>query len=143
METLTIKELAPYLPYGLKIDSGGFEDTRIMDADIESNCKIINIGACIRMQYKPLLRPLSDLTKEEYWKLSGKDSKDSFGFWYGKDKRYGFLHFEGYTSRQYSLDIINKIPYYAFEFLVKNHFDVFGLIEKGLAIDLNTIKETE
>lgn len=29
------------------------------------------------------------------------------------------------------------------EKLFENHFDVFGLIEKGLAIDLNTIKETE
>ena len=29
----------------------------------------------------------------------------------------------------------------AWERLFKGHFDVFGLIEKGLAIDINTIKE--
>ena len=28
-----------------------------------------------------------------------------------------------------------------YEFIFSNHFDVFGLIDKGLSIDINTIKE--
>ena len=35
---------------------------------------------------------------------------------------------------------VEGLPYSIFEILLKNHFDVFGLIEKGLAIDINTIK---
>ena len=32
-------------------------------------------------------------------------------------------------------------PFYVIEILVKNHFDIAGLIEKGEAIDINTLKE--
>ena len=34
---------------------------------------------------------------------------------------------------------IEQIPYELHEFLFENHIDVFGLIEKGLAIDINTL----
>ena len=32
-------------------------------------------------------------------------------------------------------------PFYVIEILVKNHFDIAGLIEKGEAIDINTLEE--
>ena len=36
---------------------------------------------------------------------------------------------------------ISNISHFLFEYLLKNHFDVFGLIEKGLAIDINTLEK--
>ncbi len=35
---------------------------------------------------------------------------------------------------------MENLAYFQMEYLFKNHFDVFGLIEKGLAIDKNTIE---
>jgi len=40
------------------------------------------------------------------------------------------------------IDVIGgNIYQHQFEKLISWHFDVFGLIEKGLAIDINTLKE--
>ena len=71
MEALTIKELAPYLPYRLKIvrskDSKG--DRKVMNTGQGGGKHWIGIGAVIKWQDvvsrpMPLMRPLSDLTKE-------------------------------------------------------------------------------
>ncbi len=121
MEKLELKHLAPYLPYGLKY----FVD--YTDGDTE----IVNLdGAFIDELYlsngltcgyqsetsKPILRPLSDLTKNEF--------VDDLGKWYG-------------DYQELDLD---DIDYGIVKNYFKHHFDVFGLIEKGLAIDINTIK---
>lgn len=65
------------------------------------------------------LRPLSDLTKEDI-------------------KAMGFKLWE--------LDIewiknqgTNETPYGIIEYLLSKHYDVFGLIPAGLAIDINTL----
>ena len=34
------------------------------------------------------------------------------------------------------------LPVLVYNYLLEKHFDLFGLIKRGLAIDLNTIKET-
>lgn len=34
----------------------------------------------------------------------------------------------------------NSLYHFKFEYLVSQHYDVFGLIDAGLAIDINTIK---
>jgi hypothetical protein len=63
---------------------------------------------------KPILKPLSDLDKEVLV----------------------IFNFITYPKRGDSINV------YSYEFMIycfKNHFDVFGLIEKGLAIDINTI----
>ena len=123
---LELKHLAPYLPYGLKIGAvKNFEGIRIMDSDIENSDKIVNIGACIRLQYKPILRPLSDLATSNkvldllYEECQGID--ENIDYW---------CEFEG--------DITNtSISFRASQILFNHHFDVFGLIEAGLAIDIN------
>ena len=65
---------------------------------------------------KPILRPLSDLTKE------------------------GFVYLHNYLTKEIDNDI-SLLHYRDIQILLKNHFDVFGLIEKGLAIDINTLKD--
>jgi hypothetical protein len=120
---LELKHLAPYLPYELKMEKiKGFEDIRTMGSDINNSSTIVNIGACIRLQYKPILRPLSDLTKVNGFSLSDMISHGYHNpFWLPENFEVKYLM---------NLD---------FEKLVSWHFDVFGLIEKGLAIDINTI----
>ena len=70
---------------------------------------------------KPILRPLSDLTLDVIIEIGiiGIDIDDVLNAIIWNDM----------SCLEYSIHSI----------LVKNHFDVFGLIEKGLAIDINTL----
>lgn len=123
---LELKHLAPYLPYGLKSWSGEKE--------------ILITGSTLyRMEtivIKPILRPLSDLTEKECKKLLNNDH--IFNFWYGKDKDGDYIYKEGYTSSIYRS--YKGMPYSMVQHLFQWHFDVFGLIDEGLAIDINTLK---
>jgi len=79
-----------------------------------------------RNTIKPLLYPLSKLTKEEKLKLqclhNDKEinSLADLSFFYGDST---------------NLEEIKAV----FEYLYTNHFDIHGLIEQGLAIDINTL----
>ncbi len=121
---LELKHLAAYLPYGLKTDKGLFwaicrtpliktklEDGEIVKGTIES--------------IKPILLPLSDLTKEE--------NSDIWAYVLQDDS------YDLSTICEFKCDISNQLMYVVFDALVKCHFDVFGLIPKGLAINKNTI----
>ena len=78
-----------------------------------------------KLQFKPYLRPLSSMTDEE-------DRKRIFlGIWRSSRAkgcevtRIAPDSFEDYSSQPFQK---------ALDFLLKNHFDIFGLIPKGLAI---------
>lgn len=115
---LELKHLAPYLPYGLKGEI--FNDLDVITGlDIEhSIVETLNNGNCLIDNFKPILRPLEDLKK------SGVD----FGV-YNND-----------NLQEFNKEIIyGNCSYNSMKILLKNHFDVFGLIPNGLAIDINTI----
>lgn len=120
MEKLELKHLAPYLPYGLTgictEEFTGIETVYgISYYKGSSDVYLITSFDDLDIEYfKPILRPLSDLTKKEY--------KNSF---YGNPLDYK----------------IDELPYKVFIKLLELHFDVFGLIEKGLAIDINTLNK--
>ena len=124
---LELKHLAPYLPYKLKAAIRLREDSSL---PVEDEC-IVTI-TCFEVAYldseydefKPIMRPLSDLTKVNGFSLSDMIS-------------------HGYHNPFWLPENFNVIylMHLDFEKLVSWHFDVFGLIEKGLAIDINTIKK--
>jgi hypothetical protein len=206
---LELKHLAPYLPYGLKVE---YLFTTI-NGDVEER-KALLIGINIRKEYfdiqleridkngkllintfnengkniKPILRPLSDLTKEievngekfvpivkllEYQETNYFDDDKThlikpilkvisveeqeyrksklamvkylvettnmgdlvYSFAYSTNLRRFLSRNESQKrplGTAYQLDMFNKL----FEW----HFDVFGLIDKGLAIDKTTLK---
>lgn len=170
METLTIKELATYLPYELKfITNGGMVMT--MDS-ITIGCAI-HFKETNRMDYfhffphiKPLLHPLSDLTKPithngETFVPMEKLCNDfcnrtpcnpEFGTSKilmhadnGGGLKWWFVYHRNKMTFELSddnRDMSNHtIPQYEmFQKLFEWHFDVFGLIPRNLAIDINTIK---
>jgi len=78
---------------------------------------------------KPIFRPLSDLTKE----IEHNGVKFIPAQKLGES---GFV-FPGHTW----VHMVLELPYWVIEKLIEWHFDVFGLIEKGLAIDINTIEK--
>jgi|688.fasta_scaffold780922_2 hypothetical protein len=150
-----MKNLAPYLPYDLKfLYHGNIYKMRWInrfgDIDYDSQIDFIepfppNIFNKELDLVKLIFRPLSDLTKEievngeRFYPL--EKLTEIFG---GRP-----ISFDGncfYTKIQES--VVRKkedaVPLHfsqldAFNKLFEWHFDVFGLIENGLAIDINTL----
>ena len=113
METhLTIKHLAPYLPFGLKflhhLEIYSLDGLYVNGDAFDADSGEIPFEHC-----KPILRPLSD-----------------------------FNYSWGYPNKEmFYEDVKNKtITVKLLEELLEDHIDVFGLIEKGLAIDINELK---
>ena len=142
MEKLELKHLAPYLPYGLKC-VGIDNKFQTLKLKLENSIKDYTISHLLDFdfyQIKPTLRPLSDLTRELFFTLSGKNKSTNFGVYYGFNQKEGeYLRFEGYTGRRFFKDQYKNLPYWFMEFLFENHFDIDDLILKGLAIDINTL----
>ena len=135
---LELKHLAPYLPYELKILNGkeydivnGIDNKTVISlfrGHLENFTTIENV--------KPILRPLSDLTKEiEFDNEKFTPSKDKY--WGMNSFQYHINQFENWESPSAYLN--SRAPYGLLLVLIKWHFDVFGLIEAGLAIDINTL----
>lgn len=157
MKKLTIDELAPYLPYGLKVifeSKGGrtfeLEGLRLNSLKspintesffISSNNATYFIG-----DFKPILRPLSDLTKEI--EVNGERFVPIEMFEIGDDGGYNFDFGNGNTQLIASLKTISEynvthdisyLPFQVVKELISWHFDIFNLIPEGLAIDANTL----
>jgi len=132
METhLTIKHLAPYLPYELKIRCGEMSHPILTCADT-NEFEIAVKEVFINSAYKPILRPLSDLTKEI--EVNGEKFVPHI-------KLGGRPNLKDYDIEYLSKNIDN-MSYGLVSKLIEWHFDVFGLIEKNLAIDINTLPQS-
>jgi hypothetical protein len=131
MEKLEIKHLAPYLPYNVNIYGGS------MIWDLKGICAEFKGEIYVNMEsgsfknnnasmtdYSLILHPLSDLTKEKLSK-------------YYKQLMDSDLERVIRDTIEYPL---NQSYTYTTEFLLKNHYDIYGLIKKGLAININTLK---
>lgn len=142
-EKLELKHLAPYLPHKLKVNIGEYSESNVdLTCGHIYNYELYSI--------KPILRPLSDLTKITSEHLTNHD----LNMLIGENNGYGKitidfydeeleLTYESDSDQQY--DSSKSISFYLFEKvrqeLLKNHFDVFGLIKKGLAVDINTLNK--
>tara|TARA_R110000823_G_C15725246_1_gene479131 strand:+ start:319 stop:678 length:360 start_codon:yes stop_codon:yes gene_type:complete len=117
---LELKHLAPYLTYGLKfIDiPEGYNQQR--ELNIDSFNWLLTDG-------KPILRPLKEMyqVEEIMYEFSEYDLElfetSFFILGIGCTNRFSHLNVDQYNM------------------ILKNHFDIFGLIEQGLAIDINTL----
>lgn len=144
---LELKHLSPYLPYGLKVHNGNHAQTMTKcynDPFVMIEITGYGMGQRFTMNpdkvkpiWKPVLRPLSDLMKHEY--INTFWQKDSFLDEITEsdnqlEKATHFINRFRITDNDYCY------PYDFFSKLFENHFDVFGLIPAGLAIDINTLK---
>ncbi len=140
MEKLTLEHLAPYLPYDLKITWKNIEDNNVIcimgaEGSIDNPLSILDV---IEYGYKPILRPLSDLTKKIESHFCPVDYLNTEFANYLQDEDDSFEYIINNFLDQ-DLNILNYLPYNVVNKLLELHFDVFGLIEKGLAIDINTL----
>lgn len=141
MDKLTLKELAPYLPYKLRVQGSHWvgdllgirhtkkkDGTEIQGAFIQADSYNYEFAIPLHT-FKPILRPLPDLTKE-----SGIKDEDLTEFEKTlKDPWKGAVALVQIANA-------SEWTYSDVERMFKRHYDVFGLIKKGLAIDINTIK---
>lgn len=142
---LELKHLAPYLPYGLQgiLFDEEREVTEIVTIElvhIPDELTIISSDGQwdINLEdFKPLLIPLSEIQNEKYINLFFQkddfldevtNSDNQF------ESAYDFVNRFKITDNDYCY------PYDFFSLLFENHFDVFGLIPTGLAINKLTVK---
>lgn len=166
--------VAPYLPYGLKFKS----DSEILELiGVQGNSILLNNNSNIissmidELYWKPMLRPLSQLTEEI--EINGEMivpikklhsiAKGSLGTGFSKQEFVktwtGALLLKTYRCENYYTEFIfsNRSFHYRyfdmeemrcgenhinnqlllFHTLFKWHFDVFELIDKGLAISID------
>jgi len=145
---LELKHLAPYLPYGLTWfcldqDSREFEQLPTVKVVDLAN-EVLEVGGMevdiSELPYpngltiKPILLPLSDIFKTI--KCQDLTYLDDLS-------QSGASHFDDQLIRDIeitpSAEEIRLLSYDCLQVLFKNHFDLFGLIDKGLAIDINTL----
>ena len=158
MSKLELKHIAPYLPYVLEVL--GPDNITILKVLEISFDGIISVGEnapkyCNIKGVKPILRPINSITKEEARELintifnceeltsvevngdevviEGRFSYDLMPIKLSIDGVWTYLEVDEMTG-----DLSTN--YLVYEYLFKHHFDVFGLIEKGLAIDKNIIE---
>jgi hypothetical protein len=125
---LTIEHLAAYLPYGVKmryIERGKIISTGVIRSIIHNEGDTHPTKVCINYQgdehiwmFKPLLRPLSQFTKDDLLNM-------------------GRTGYDDYIERIKS----GRIPYDEMQILLSQHWDVFGLIESGLAEPIPSIEQ--
>ena len=140
-EKLELKHLAPYLPYGLKFQSSmdkPFEEYgRQPTWTFDGMTKLFGDYCLNTLEYpdaypiqlvKPILRPLSYLTKEI--EVNGKKFVP-IDYFLGDDVDL--------ILNAIQIKDLSYLPYNLIQKLFEWNFDVFGLIEKGLAIDINTL----
>lgn len=167
IEKLELKHLAGYLPYGLKfLHDEEKTPYTLVNLGIEHKKKPLPVdgikGDVLASFYLegiiPLVRPLSDLGKEATRHKTnlhqiaidlGRLKDDNFIFQYDYSDSGSYGDKSSYAIITPSQNKLITVPqkgsllgcsYEVVNELIKNHYDVFGWIESGLAIDINTVK---
>jgi hypothetical protein len=129
--------LAPYLPFKLKfITTNGYiyemEGVSCFD---EVYCSTGNFKLS---SIKPILKPISDLSLlviEEFEKYdgirNGKVNQEIINL---------FCEENGVDEIIENIEL-KSLPYECIEFMFKNHYDFFGLIDKGLAVSIHDVAD--
>ena len=131
---LELKHLAGYLPYELK----GIFTIYNTEQTVRS-LSVIYINRELEYRhFKPILRPLSDLTKEIEVNGDIFIPLDIISSHLEYELNYNSEENE-FSTKQINRLFIMEIPYLAIDCMLEWHFDIYGLIENGLAIDMNTL----
>lgn len=148
MEKLTLEHLSPYLPHGLRvynIYTGCITEMVAISSFYTQEKKTsLNGAQCIlNVLYsnveKPIMRPLSDMLIAKIVESYGE--MVTFCDYIDGDFDLGALKWvlpEVAKGRQ--IERLTDLPYCVWKELLKHKFDVFDLIAKDLAVDINTLE---
>ena len=130
---LELKHLAAYLPYGLtglSIEENlGIEIIKGFSTYGKYNITslITDVDDIDITLFKPILRPLSDLKKE----IEVNSEK------FVPNLKMQWMFCSDFNYNQYILN--GNLEFRKMQDLLEWHFDIYGLIDAGLAIDINTL----
>jgi hypothetical protein len=141
MKQLEIKNLAPYLPYGLRIkwNKNIYE---MISLRSNERCQLVDkfsdeVYGVKLLHIKTILRPISELDnliKKEFEKYDRVKECDM--------EIINLFCYENTNTDEPLVDLdLNKLPYECIEYMFRNHYDFFGLVSVGLAIDINTLNK--
>lgn len=141
MESITLKEIAGYLPYELQI-KGNDKVVGKMVCEISFESPIVTIGAVLRNNfYKPILYPLSMLTQE----IEHNGGKFIPLVKYVESLAEPCEDFDPDNLTDFESAVLSMLTNYEMrhqidlEFLQEHHFDYQDLIGRGIAIDKSKI----
>lgn len=135
---------SPYLPYSVKVAYDYFGDTQeiatligVEDRNGETRLQINNGGSALLKHCKLILKPISDLSLlviEEFEKYDGKRNGKA------NDEIINLFCEENGVDEIIENIELKSLPYECVEFMFRNHYDFFGLIEQGLAISVHDVE---
>lgn len=143
---LLLKDLSARLFYGVRVRYSSTErfitatlrsiDTWGSTVDLRCIPSKDNLNACFNSVFvdkiKPYLFPLSSMTEEQKEELNKKYLVSIIG-----NSITLIYHSEGYWDNDNECEFIDYL--WLTNWLLKNHFDIYGLIPKGLAIDATNL----
>ena len=132
---LELKHIAPYLPYGLKGIEKSYKVIMELHGVSQHGFTLEDGDYDDLRRFKPILRPLSDLTKEIEVNGLKIIPLNELQTVYGYEYLYTYIHKNQGRFNHYA------VCFGCLEYLLKWHFDVFGLVPQGLAIDINTLEK--
>lgn len=136
---ITLEEkIIPYLPYGVGYYYSNLNDIKLLGI-LTTKSTIHNLNNVFHSLGKSFflgLKPISDLSnlvKTEFEKydglISGKANEEIITL---------FCEENGVGDLIENIEL-SSLPYECVNFIFKNHYDFFGLIEEGLAININEL----
>lgn len=145
---LTLTDIAGYLPHKLQLFFSHY-------GEIET-ANIWNLQGAILTNFKPVLRPMSDL----YVEITDKDYNNGNPFVplveLAKARHPNFDHYNFYATEQLVFCSIDsdfdnytecydyygdRLSFAEFDLLHRLHFDYRGLIPAGLAVSIHDLKQ--
>ena len=139
---LELKHLSPYAPYGIKVFLGKTERD-LTAISIDSKFVFINQWSGSREKQmagieniKPILRPISEFGDSD--DLRKVHEFIGLGKWCEAYDQYFDVWFNDLANVD---KLVLQAPYEIFTYFLANHYDVFGLIPNGLAVNTNSIKD--
>ena len=126
---LLLKDLCSRLPYGVKVNNviqGDFEIYGICENFVFGRNETCHIDFDVE-KIKPYLFPLSSMSEEQKKYIDNRwGINEDFDF--EIDPNWG----------RYVVDLGDAIDFV--NWLIENHFDIYGLIPKDLALDASGLK---
>ena len=154
---LELKHVVPYLPYGLDVVRPDGKTKFTIVGVVNDLLLVFENGSgkyCSIRGVKPILRPISSITAKEATDFGNI----LLGEYEMEDRSVGvgsiqigdtitpviqFIDSDGDSITVFfgksGIACDEGVSFEAYEWLFKQHFDIFYLIDKGLAIDKNTL----
>ncbi|MBR8535437.1 hypothetical protein KDU71_07680 [Carboxylicivirga sediminis] len=158
MKHATLEELAIYLPYALKVRFRERNDRYCRKYIVGTIGAIYSDSSIVCHDtvnstpdnFKPILRPLSDLAKDNEFLQFCKEQITCADLKVYRDEPEdvptcltGIESLSGHPNILLAIDdeIASECPLLFYQWLAKHHYDLHGLIDRGAAIDINTLNQ--